>query len=61
MLSEKAISEFQELYFKEFGKRLSLEEATEKATGLLRLYKAVMGEPNGRNHGREKDCGRVRL
>ncbi len=42
MLSDKAIKEFQEIYFKKSGKQLSVEEATKKALNLIRLYKAIL-------------------
>jgi hypothetical protein len=42
MLSEEAIKEFQELYEKLFGERISKEEALKKSISLLRLYKAVL-------------------
>ncbi len=46
MLSQQAISEFRELYLKKFGRTLTDEEATEKANGLLNLYKVVFQTPN---------------
>ncbi len=42
MLSKQAIEEFQEIYFNKFGQRLSVEEATKKATNLIRLYKSIL-------------------
>lgn len=41
MLSKQAITEFQEIYLKTYGKELSFEEAAECAGQLIRLYKAV--------------------
>ncbi len=35
--------EFQELYFKVFGKRISLEEAVDMGSRLLSFYRAVYG------------------
>ena len=45
MLSQTAIEEFQEIYFKSYGEKLSLSEATTQAYRLLNLYKAVLGHP----------------
>lgn len=42
MLSDHAIQEFQEIYFKTYGKELSFEEAAECASQLIRLCKAVL-------------------
>ncbi len=41
MLTKQAVDEFKGLYLQRYGRVLSEEEATEKAIGLLRLYKAV--------------------
>jgi len=46
MLSKQAIEEFKEIYFNKFGQRLSIEEATKKATNLIRLYKSVLRPSN---------------
>jgi len=59
MLSKQAIAEFREIYFKRYGKTLTDEEATERATGLLSLYKAVY-EPSltmKRNMNYERNQG----
>lgn len=40
-LSDQAIKEYQDIYFKEFGKKISKEEAREQGTRLVNLYKAV--------------------
>lgn len=45
MLSKRAIEEFQEIYFKTFGKRLSFDDAADQALRLLRFYKFVLGKP----------------
>jgi len=42
MLSEQAIKEFQEIYFKEYGEALAFEEAAAKAENFLRFFKAVV-------------------
>lgn len=54
MLGKEAIEEFQAIYLKEFGKRLSIEEATEHATNLLRLYKSVLLNTNNEKKSHEK-------
>jgi len=41
MLPQKAIKEFQDIYFSQYGEALSFEEATAKAESLLRLYKSI--------------------
>jgi len=43
MLSVKAIKEYQDIYLKEFGRKLSFEEANEQALTLIRFYKMVLG------------------
>jgi len=40
-LSKKAIKEFKEIYYREFGKVLSKEEAREKGQRLLSLFKII--------------------
>ncbi|MGE4169851.1 MAG: hypothetical protein AB7F28_03940 [Candidatus Margulisiibacteriota bacterium] len=42
MPSQQAIAEFKQLYQQHYGITLSDKEAFEKATSLLRLYKAVL-------------------
>lgn len=46
MLPPHAIEEFQKLYFEKYGVRLSFEEATQKATDLLRFYKIIFTTHN---------------
>ena len=43
-LSEKAVSEFQDIYQQEFGKTLTDDEANEMATRLLRLFQILTEE-----------------
>jgi len=51
MLSKTAIKEFQYIYEKEYGKRLSASEAEKQANNLLRLYKVVYSSlPNTQKH-----------
>lgn len=40
-LSETAIKEFKEIYYKEFGAILSDKEAEEKGTNLISLFKII--------------------
>jgi hypothetical protein len=40
-LSEEAIKEFKEVYFREFGKKISDEEAQEIGQNLLSLFKII--------------------
>ena len=41
MINHKAIKEFQDLYLKEYGKKLTDEQASELGTGLLNLFKLI--------------------
>lgn len=43
MLSAEAIDEFKNLYLKQYGIRLTYEQATELGTKLIRLVKIVYG------------------
>ena len=53
MLSEQAIKEFQEIYFKEYGEKLAFEEAASRAESFLRFFKAIVKPSNhkGECHG----------
>ena len=42
MLSQVAIKEFQEIYFKEYGEVLANEEAAAIAENFLRFFKAIV-------------------
>ena len=42
MLSDKQITEFQELYHARFGKEIGVEEAREKGSALVRFLKIVL-------------------
>jgi hypothetical protein len=46
MLSQQAISEFREIFFREYGQTLTDEEATEKANSLLNFYKVIFQTSN---------------
>ena len=46
-----AVDEFKALYFDRFGTRLSDEEATEKASTLLNLYRMVYSSRGNRDEG----------
>lgn len=41
-ISERAVNEFWEIYFKEFKKELTFEEAAEKAWQLIRFYEVIL-------------------
>ena len=41
MLSEEAVLEYQQIYKKEFGEEISLEEAKEQGTKLLKLFSII--------------------
>ena len=55
MLTKEAIEEFQDVYFKEFGIRLSMTEATEKASDLMRLYNSVLSEKEDGSRNEKKN------
>lgn len=40
-LSKKAIKEFKEIYYKEFGRTISDEEVQEKGQSLLSLFRII--------------------
>lgn len=40
-LSKEAIKEFKEIYYKEFGERISDDKAQEMGTNLLLLFKII--------------------
>ena len=40
-LSKEAIKEFKEIYYKEFGERISDKEAQEMGANLLSLFKII--------------------
>ncbi len=44
-INQEAIAEFQELYERRFGKKISNEEAQEKGLKLITLIKAVVKPP----------------
>lgn len=41
MVSKESLEEFKKIYFKEFGKEISDQDALESATKLLRLMEIV--------------------
>jgi hypothetical protein len=41
MLSEKSMKEFQDVFEKKYGKKLSKEEAIESANNLLRFFELL--------------------
>lgn len=44
MLTQVDIEAFANIYYQEFGIRLSLKEATEKAHGLLNFYRTILSD-----------------
>lgn len=42
-IDKEALKEFEELYLKEYGKKLTNEQAIDYGTRLIRLVKAVYG------------------
>ena len=51
MLSEQDINKFKKIYHKQYGIRLSKQEAFEKASQLINLFKAIRPtQPNGDAH-----------
>lgn len=52
MLSEQAIKKFAAIYQSEFGVQLSFEEATDKATALIRLFKLILDDSKGESDAR---------
>jgi len=55
MINDEAAKEFQEIYKKEFGEEISLEEAKEKGWRLIRLMRVLYKEvsDNGVNKTNE--------
>jgi len=45
MLPTVAIKEFKEIYFKEFGIKLSEEETIKKANDFMDLFKVLVKQP----------------
>lgn len=43
MISAEAVEEFRRLYFREYGMRLTNEQAVDLGTKLIRLVKVVFG------------------
>jgi len=54
MLSQEAIREFKTIYCSTYGIDLSIAEATELATHLIRFYKLVLNQKEMQNE-REKN------
>ena len=50
MLPKQAIKEFREIYKREFGVRLSNDEATEKVISLLGLFKVLLKSHTSRQN-----------
>jgi len=47
MLPKEAIEEFKNLYFQDYGIKLSDDEANYRANNLVALYTAVYGDNSG--------------
>jgi len=57
MLTKEAIEKYQEIYQQKFGKELSIKDATEQGSDLIRLYKLVLPvyEGDAPNETKTKD------
>lgn len=62
-LDEEAIVEFKRLYLKEYGKKLTNEQAIEFGTRLIRLVRAVYGNdlPKRFDNGIKKENNKNEL
>jgi hypothetical protein len=50
MLSDQAVKEFQEIYFKEYGETLAFDEAATRAESFLRFFKAIVKPSSKGSH-----------
>ena len=55
MLTDEDIKEFQELYFREYGKNISYDDAYRMASNLLNLVKIVYQEPDNIGENKLKE------
>jgi len=55
MLTKESIEKFQEIYQQEFRKELSVKEATEQGSDLIRLYKLALSINEGDVSNETKD------
>jgi len=55
MLTKESIESFQEIYQQTFGAKLSIDEATEQSSNIIRLYKLVLSESKGDTLNDTKD------
>lgn len=53
-LSNEAVLEYQQIYYTVFGIKLSLDEASEKASEFLRLFKVVYQPVNKNQNSGDK-------
>ncbi len=53
-LSEKAIKEFKEIYFREYGKSISDDEAQEMGQRLISLFRIIYRPIPGRDYPLKK-------
>lgn len=44
MVSKEAVEEFQEVYLREYGRKLSYSQAEKQANNLLQLYKSFLNQ-----------------
>lgn len=52
-LPKKAIEEFKQIYFNEYGEKLSQKEAIGKAIKLINIFKVIY-RPISNKHGKNK-------
>jgi hypothetical protein len=57
MLTDQDIKEFQELYFREYGKNISSDDAHQMASNLLNLVKIVYQEPEKTSEIKMRELG----
>jgi len=55
MLGKEAVESFQEIYKQKFGKELSVRDAAEQGSNLIRLYRLVLSETQGDKFDDTKD------
>lgn len=62
-LSKQAIKEFKEIYYQEFGERLSDKQALDMAEGLISLFRVIYrplpeSDQGGRKEENNPRCGK---
>lgn len=48
MLSKKAIEEYKKIYYKEFGEKLTDQQAESEGMKLLEFFKLLLEKPSGK-------------